>query len=64
MFKLAEEHGLLFHPDAMHLVSRSLKLIDKKLRNNKGKLFVVGHCLHWSLPEKVVQQDEQFESDK
>ena len=35
MFKLAEEHGLLFHPDAMHLVSRSLKLIDKKLRNNK-----------------------------
>ena len=34
MFQLAEEHGLLFHPDAIHLVSRSLKLIDKNLRNN------------------------------
>ncbi|MEP1205734.1 MAG: [protein-PII] uridylyltransferase [Rhizobiaceae bacterium] len=34
MFQLAEEHGLLFHPDIMHLVSRSLKLIDKKLRHD------------------------------
>ncbi|MEP0944807.1 MAG: [protein-PII] uridylyltransferase, partial [Rhizobiaceae bacterium] len=34
MFQLAEENGLLFHPDAMHLVSRSLKLVDKKLRHN------------------------------
>ncbi len=35
LFQLAEEHDLLFHPDAMKLVSRSLKLIDKKLRENK-----------------------------
>ncbi len=34
LFQLAEEHGLLFHPDAMRLVSRSLKLIDKNLRND------------------------------
>jgi len=34
MFQLAEERGLLFHPDAIHRVSRSLKLIDKKLRGD------------------------------
>ena len=34
MFRFAEENELLFHPDAMRLVSRSLKLIDKNLRNN------------------------------
>ncbi len=32
MFKLAEEKEHLFHPDAMRVVARSLKLIDKKLR--------------------------------
>ena len=32
MFRLAEDHGLLFHPDAMQLVSRSLKLVNNKLR--------------------------------
>ena len=35
MFQLAEDQGLQFHPDAMHLVSRSLKLINKTLRNDK-----------------------------
>lgn len=35
MFRLAEENELLFHPDAMHLASRSLKLIDKNLRNDR-----------------------------
>ncbi len=32
MFHLAEQHEFLFHPDAMQLVSRSLKLVNKKLR--------------------------------
>lgn len=32
MFRFAEDMGLLFHPDAMRLVARSLKLIDKDLR--------------------------------
>ena len=32
MFRLAEENEFLFHPDAMQLVSRSLKLVNKKLR--------------------------------
>ena len=35
MFQLAEENELLFHPDAMKLVSRSLKLIDKKIRKDE-----------------------------
>ena len=35
LFQLAEKHNLLFHPDAMRLVSRSLKLIDKNLREDK-----------------------------
>lgn len=34
MFQLAEEHEMLFHPDAMKLVSRSLRLVDKSLRLN------------------------------
>ena len=32
MFRLAEENEFLFHPDAMQLVSRSLKLVNKTLR--------------------------------
>lgn len=34
LFQIAEDKALLFHPDAMRLVSRSLKLIDKPLRHN------------------------------
>ncbi|MEL6967777.1 MAG: [protein-PII] uridylyltransferase, partial [Pseudomonadota bacterium] len=35
MFHLADAHKLLFHPDAMQLATRSLKLIDKTLRNDE-----------------------------
>ncbi len=34
MFHLAQKHNLAFHPDAMRAVTRSLKLIDRKLREN------------------------------
>ena len=34
IFSLAERHDLLFHPDAMRLVRRSRRLIDKDLRAN------------------------------
>ncbi|MFD0916932.1 [protein-PII] uridylyltransferase [Pseudahrensia aquimaris] len=34
IFRLAEENGFLFHPDAMHLLSRSSRLITKALRND------------------------------
>src|SRR5690349_6318254 len=34
MFHLAQKHNLAFHPDALREVTRSLKLIDSKLRAN------------------------------
>ncbi len=42
MFRLAQRHNLGFHPDAMRAVTRSLKLIDKALRENAeaNRLFV------------------------
>ena len=35
IFRLAQKHNLAFHPAAMHAASRSLKLIDQKLRDDK-----------------------------
>jgi len=35
MFHIAQKHNLAFHPDAMRMASRSLNLIDAKLRENK-----------------------------
>src|SRR5712671_4015934 len=35
IFYLAQKYGLAFHPDAMRAVTRSLKLIDDKLRANE-----------------------------
>jgi [protein-PII] uridylyltransferase len=35
MFRLAQRHALAFHPDALHRATRSLKLIDKALRENR-----------------------------
>src|SRR5713101_5804152 len=35
MFRLAQRHVLAFHPDALHRATRSLKLIDKSLRENR-----------------------------
>ncbi len=42
LFHLADIHELRFHPDALRLVSRSLKLIDKQLRANEeaNRLFL------------------------
>jgi [protein-PII] uridylyltransferase len=42
IFHLAQKHNLAFHPDAMRAVTRSLKLIDAKLRANEeaNALFV------------------------
>jgi [protein-PII] uridylyltransferase len=34
IFHLAQRHGLDFHPDAMRLATRSLKLIDKSVRDD------------------------------
>ncbi len=35
IFRLAQKHNLAFHPEAMRTASRSLKLIDQKLRDDK-----------------------------
>jgi [protein-PII] uridylyltransferase len=42
IFHLAQKHNLAFHPDTMRVVTRSLKLIDAKLRANEeaNALFV------------------------
>src|ERR1051326_8267423 len=35
IFQLAQKHNLAFHPDAMRAITRSLKLIDAKLREDE-----------------------------
>jgi [protein-PII] uridylyltransferase len=42
LFWLADKHGLEYHPDAMQLVTRSLKLIDRNLRRDEeaNRLFM------------------------
>ena len=42
IFDLAQKHNLAFHPDAMRVMTRSLRLIDAELRDNKeaNKLFL------------------------
>jgi [protein-PII] uridylyltransferase len=34
MFRLAQRHAMPFHPEALHAATRSLRLIDKALREN------------------------------
>src|SRR5438034_5848279 len=42
IFHLAQKYNLAFHPDAMHLATRSLKLSDQQLRENEeaNRLFL------------------------
>jgi len=42
IFHLAQKHNLAFHPDALRSITRSLNLIDAKLRDNEeaNKLFL------------------------
>jgi [protein-PII] uridylyltransferase len=42
IFHLAQKYNLAFHPDAMHVATRSLKLIDQTLRDNEeaNRLFL------------------------
>jgi [protein-PII] uridylyltransferase len=42
LFQLAQKHNLAFHPDAMRAATRSLKLIDKNVRQDKeaNRLFL------------------------
>src|ERR1700678_2973406 len=42
LFYLAQNHNLAMHPEAMHIATRSLKLIDKEVREDKeaNRLFM------------------------
>jgi [protein-PII] uridylyltransferase len=42
IFHLAQKYNLAFHPDAMHLATRSLRLVDQDLRENEeaNRLFL------------------------
>ena len=42
LFWLADRHGLEFHPDALKLLTRSLRLVDRNLRRDKeaNRLFM------------------------
>ena len=42
IFRLAQKHNLAFHPDAMRLATRSLKLIDRAVREDEeaNRLFL------------------------
>ncbi|MEO1397725.1 MAG: [protein-PII] uridylyltransferase [Pseudomonadota bacterium] len=57
MFQLADEHDLLFHPDAMQLATRSLNLIDAALRKdpNANALFL-SVLTSKKRPERVLRK--------
>lgn len=57
IFYLAGKHGLAFHPDAMRLATRSLKLIDQRVRENPeaNKLFLEILCSR-ETPEIVLRR--------
>jgi [protein-PII] uridylyltransferase len=57
IFHLAQKHNLAFHPDAMRMMTRSLKLIDAKLRENEeaNRLFIDILTSH-NDPETVLRR--------
>src|SRR6185312_6760187 len=57
IFHLAQKHNLAFHPDAMRLMTRSLKLIDAKLRESEeaNRLFI-GILTSHNDPETVLRR--------
>jgi len=61
IFHLAQKHNLAFHPDAMRAITRSLKLIDAKLRTNAdaNKLFLE-ILTSKNDPETVLRRMNEF----
>ena len=57
IFHLAQKHNLAFHPDTMHAMTRSLKLVDVKLRDNEeaNELFL-GIVTSKKDPETVLRR--------
>ncbi len=62
MFRLAQQNGLKFHPDAMRLLTRSLKLITAKMRKDKeaNRLFVEILTAHEN-PEAILRKMNEAE---
>ena len=61
VFYLAQKHNLAFHPDAMRAITRSLKLIDAKLRDDEeaNKLFLE-ILTSKNDPETVLRRMNEF----
>ena len=61
IFYLAQKHNLAFHPDAMRAITRSLKLIDAKLRNDEeaNRLFLE-ILTSKNDPETVLRRMNEF----
>ncbi len=61
VFHLAQKHNLAFHPDALHAITRSLKLVDAKLRENAeaNKLFLE-ILTSKNDPETVLRRMNEF----
>ncbi|HKN08650.1 MAG TPA: [protein-PII] uridylyltransferase [Pseudomonadota bacterium] len=57
IFHLAQRYNLAFHPDAMHLATRSLKLVDQTLRDDAeaNRLFL-GILTAKNDPETVLRR--------
>ncbi len=56
-FRIADAHGLAFHPDAIRLVTRSLKLIDGALRDNpEANALFLEILTSRRSPEKVLRR--------
>jgi [protein-PII] uridylyltransferase len=57
IFHLAQKHNLAFHPDAMRAITRSLKLIDAKLRqNDEANALFVEILTSTNDPETVLRR--------
>ncbi len=61
IFYLAQKHNLAFHPDAMRAITRSLKLVDAKLRDDEeaNKLFL-DILTSKNDPETVLRRMNEF----
>ncbi len=61
VFHLAQKHNLAFHPDAMRAITRSLKLIDARLRDDEeaNRLFL-DILTSKNDPETVLRRMNEF----
>ncbi len=61
IFHLAQKHNLAFHPDAMRAITRSLKLVDAKLRaNEEANALFLEILTSKNDPETVLRRMNEF----